>query len=121
MKLTSLVCFVMIFVGTAFSQEIDQRLLPKYSAETLETMIASNPNQYALLVYALDNALYVSNYSSAKGGEFESIVLDPAALPTFVELDLEIKDQNQYFKIDGFDKLLVVKSTWVLNHEMQKK
>lgn len=121
MKLTSLVCFVLIFVGTAFSQEIDQRLIPKYSVEELETMMASNPEQYSLLAYALDNALYVSNFSSAKGGDFETIVLNPALLPTFVELDLEIKDQNQYFKIEGYDKLLVVKSTWVLNHEMEKK
>ncbi len=111
----------MIFVGTAFSQEINQRLLPKYSTEALETMIASNPDQYAMLVYALDNALYIANYSSAKGGEFESIVLDPYELPTFLELNLEIKDQNQYFKIDGVDKLLVVKSKSVLTYEMTKK
>jgi hypothetical protein len=121
MKLTSLVCFVLIFVGTSYSQEIDQRLLPNYDHEELETMIATDPEKYALLIYALDNALYVSNYSSAKGGQFESIVVDPDALPTFLELNLEIMDQNQYFKIEGFDKLLVVKSTWVLNHEMQKK
>lgn len=121
MKLMSLVCFVLISMSSAFSQEIDQRLLPKYSTEELKTMITSNPEEYNMLTYALDNGMYVANYSSSKGGQFETIMVDPEALPTFIELNLEIKDQNQYFKIDGFDKLLVVKSATVLTYEMTKK
>lgn len=121
MKIASLFCLVFISVGCAFAQEVDERLLSKYSQQELETMIATNSNQYDILDYALDNALYVANYSDSKGGNFETISVNPESLPNFIELNLEIKDRNQYFKIEGEDKLLVVKSTLVLNHEMGKK
>lgn len=84
-------------------------------------MIESDSDQYELLDYALDNGLYVANYDSSKGGNFETVSVDIEALPTFIELNLEITDRNQYFKIVGQEKLLVVKSTWVLNHEMEKR
>lgn len=84
-------------------------------------MIESDANQYNLLDYALDNALYVANYDSSRGGNFEIILVDSKNLPTFIELNLEITDSNQYFKISGEEKLLVVKSAIVLNHEMKKK
>jgi hypothetical protein len=121
MKIASLLCLIFISFSSAFAQEIDERLLSKYSQEELETMIETNPDQYQLLDYALDNALYVANFNDSKGGDFELITIDPENLPSFIDMNLEISDQNQYFKIDGVEKLLVVKSTVVLNHEMNKK
>lgn len=121
MKIASLLGFIFISLGSVFAQEIDDRLLSKYSQEELQLMIETDSEQYQLLDYALDNALYVANYDSAKGGNFEMIMVDSKSLPTFLELNLSITDRNQYFKIDGEEKLLVVKSTWVLNHEMEKR
>ncbi len=121
MKIASLFCLILISMSSSFAQEIDERLLSKYSQQELETMIETNSNQYDLLDYALDNALYLANFNDTKGGDFELITIDPENLPTFIEMNLEITDQNQYFKIDGVDKLLVVKSTVVLNYEMKKK
>lgn len=121
MKIASFFCFIFISLGSVFAQEIDDRLLSKYSQEELQQMIDTDSEQYQLLDYALDNALYVANYDNAKGGNFETITVNSQSLPTFIELDLEITDRNQYFKIEGEEKLLVVKSTWVLNHEMEKK
>lgn len=121
MKIASFLSFIFISMGSVFAQEIDDRLLSKYSQEELQLMIETDVQHYQLLDYALDNALYVANYDSAKGGKFETIAVNSKALPTFIELNLSITDRNQYFKIEGEDKLLVVKSTWVLNHEMQKK
>ncbi len=121
MKITSFLCFVLISAGDLFAQEIDNRLYSTYSPQELETMIATNPDQYRLLDYALDNALYLANYDSAKGGNFETISIDIQSLPTFLDLNLKLTDQNQYFKVAGEDKLLVVKSTIVLNYEMAKK
>lgn len=121
MKIASFFCFLLLSVGSVFGQEIDQRLLTKYSQQELETMIATNATQYAVLDYALDNGIYIANYDNAKGGDFPTISIDPNALPTFVELNLDILDQNQYFKIEGQEKLLVVKSASVLNYEMNKK
>lgn len=121
MKIASFLAFIIISFGSVIAQQIDDRLLSKYSQEELQLMIDTDSKQYQLLDYALDNALYVANYDSAKGGNFETIMVDSNSLPTFIELNLSITDRNQYFKIDGEDKLLVVKSTWVLNHEMEKR
>lgn len=121
MKTASLFCFIFISLGSILAQEIDDRLLSKYSQEELQTMIESDSESYLFLLYAADNALYVANYDSAKGGDYPTISVDSQNLPDFIELNLEITDRNQYFKIEGEDKLLVVKSTWVLNHEMEKK
>jgi len=117
MKITSFLCFIIISCSV-FAQEIDDRLLAKYSLEELQTMIETDVEQYNLLTYALDNAVYVANYDSSKGGDFEIISVDLDKLPTFAEMNLEITDQNQYFKIKGEEKLLVVKSIAVLKHQM---
>lgn len=120
MKLLTTLGFL-LFVGTvSFSQEIDDRLLAKYTVTELNQMIEDSPKDYALLTYALDNAIYVAEGSNPKAAGLETIS-SPAAGATFIDLGLEIKEENQYFQISGQDKLLVVKSKWVLNHEMQKK
>lgn len=121
MKIASFLCFIIISSSSLFAQEIDDRLLYKYSQEELQTMIETDADQYNMLEYALDNAIYVANYNSSKGGNFETISVDLNALPTFIELGLEVTDRNQYFKIQGEKKLLVVKSAVVLNYEMKKK
>ncbi|MDG1333123.1 MAG: hypothetical protein P8P74_12390 [Crocinitomicaceae bacterium] len=121
MKIASLLCFIFISVGSIFAQEIDDRLLSKYSQEELQTMIDTDVDQYHMLAYALDNALYLANYDSSKGGSFETISVDLNALPSFIELGIEVTDRNQYFKIEGEEKLLVVKSAIVLKYEMKKK
>ena len=121
MKITSLFCLIFISLSSAFAQEIDERLLSKYSQQELETMISTNPDQYNLLDYALDNAIYVANYSDSKSDDLMVINVDLNALPNFIELNLEVTNSNQYFRIEGEEKLLVVKSTSVLNYEMGKR
>jgi len=120
MKLLTFLSFFFLSWSAVFAQDIDERLLSRYSQEELQTMIESDVDQYNLLKYALDNALYVANYDSAKGGDFAQISVDTESLPTFLDLNLHITDQNQYYKIEGEDKLLVVKSAVVLKYEMKK-
>ena len=120
MKLITTLCFSLFFGVVSFSQEIDERLLTKYTTTELNEMIENSPSEYALLDYALDNAIYIADGANPKSSDLETISL-PSNGSTFVDLGLEIKDQNQYFQISGEDKILVVKSKWVLNHEMQKK
>ena len=120
MKLITTLSFSLLFSIISFSQDIDQRLLTKYSEAEINEMIENSPKDYALLDYALDNAIYFAEGSNPKASDLQTIQM-PATNATFLDLNLEITDQNQYFKIDGEDKLLVVKSKWVLNHEMQKK
>ena len=118
MKLLTTIGFSILFGSAVFSQDLDARLLERYSEKELTEMKSESPQDYRLLVYALDNAITYANYDAAKGN-FETINADENS--TFLSLGLEIKDQNQYFKLAGEDKLLVVKSKWVLTHEMEKK
>ena len=46
--------------------------------------------------------------------------IKPENNPTFDDLGLDIINSNQYFKIEGTDKMLVVKSIWVLDNELGK-
>ena len=106
----------------SFSQKVDQRLEKKYSKNEITQIIKDDPGHYHFLVYALDNACYTIDQPKGKDlSEFPEISLDVKSPLNFLDLGLEIKDQNQYFIIKGTNKLLVVKSNWVINHELKSK
>ena len=106
----------------SFSQKVDQRLEKKYSKNEITQIIKDDPGHYHFLVYALDNACYTIDQPKGKDlSEFTEISLDIKSPLNFLDLGLEIKDQNQYFIIKGTNKLLVVKSNWVINHELKTK
>ena len=100
----------------SLSQEVDSRLLDRYSVEELTEMYSNNTKEYNFLVYAIDKAVYITDVPEGKKTDFESIDISGSEL-NFVSLGLEIKDVNQYFKVVGENKLLVVKSRYVLNKE----
>lgn len=99
-----------------FSQEVDSRLLDRYTSEELITLNDNNPQAYSLLVYALDNAIYLTDISKEKHVDLRSIDISGKAF-NFIALGLDIKNVNQYFKVLGRDKILVVKSRYVLSQE----
>lgn len=114
--------FFTFFSNISFSQMVDQRLEKKYSKKEINQMIKDDSGQYQFLVYALDNACYTIDQPKGKDlSEFTEISLDVKSPLNFLDLGLEIKDQNQYFIIKGTNKLLVVKSNWVINHELKTK
>ena len=119
MKLLATLTFFLFLMGSAFSQKMDQRLLERYSQTELETMMSSDRAEYDLLAYALDNGVYYAQAEEKKLAGLETIEISKGNL-TYISLGLEILDQNQYFRINGDDRVLVVKSRWVLNHEMNK-
>jgi hypothetical protein len=106
---------------TTFSQEISPRLTQRFSKEALVDMQKNQPENYAMLVYALDNAMYIAENPTEKNAQFPSITVDTSAPYDFITLGLEIKKENQYFLIQGTSKVLVVKSEWVLKNEMHTK
>lgn len=121
-KLILPLLFFTFFSAISFSQMVDQRLEKKYSKQEINQMIKDDLGQYQFLVYALDNACYTIDKPKGKDiSEFTEISLDIKSPLNFLDLGLEIKDQNQYFIIKGTNKLLVVKSNWVLNHEINSK
>ena len=121
-KLVLLFLFFTFFSKISFSQMVDQRLEKKYSNKEINQMIKDDPGHYHFLEYAIDNACYTIDQPKGKElSEFTEISLDIKSPLNFLDLGLEIKDQNQYFIIKGTNKLLVVKSNWVLNHELKTK
>jgi hypothetical protein len=51
----------------------------------------------------------------------KSITYDLKKKATFLELGLTIQKENQYLKINGLDKVLVVKSEWMLLNELNSR
>jgi hypothetical protein len=109
--------------GYSISQKVDETLSKKYSSEEMKTLKKVDSKKYELINFSLQNACYVIDNPSGKNTvEFQLISVPNMNKLNFQDLGLSIiEDQNQYFRIEGTNKLLVVKSTWVLNYEMSKK
>ena len=108
--------------SVAFSQEIDARLSKRYSSTELADLKQNDPARLTLLNYALDHACYITDLPKGKesglNGVIEMNINEPI---DFIALGLEIQKTNQYIRIKGTDKVLVVKSEWVLTNELQNK
>ncbi len=112
----------MLISSVSFSQDFDKRLEKTYTTSQLKTMQKENPAQFNMLNYALDNALYVIDMPKEKMSEIQkTITYDSKKKATFIELGLTIQKENQYFKINGSEKVLVVKSEWMLLNELNSR
>ncbi len=120
MKLASAFVLFLLFSTQVEAQQIDSRLLSRYSEAEIVKMKSENPEDYKMMLYALDNAIYFADRPKGKEVDLPTISV-AGEHPNFIELGLEIADQNQYFLVEGQDRLLVMKSKWVLNYEMNKK
>jgi len=108
--------------GMAFSQEVDARLSKRYSPTELADLKQNDPEKLTLLNYALDHACYIADVPKGKESGLNGVVEMNTNEPIdFIALGLEIQKTNQYLRIKGTDKVLVVKSEWVLTNEMQNK
>lgn len=73
-----------------------------------------------LLNYALENAVYITEIPSKNAIELKTISV-PLTILKFTDTGLKIENQNQYFRIEGTDKMMVVKSNYVLQNELKTK
>lgn len=70
------------------------------------------------MVYSLDNAMYIGNYSDEKGEDHETIAM-PDMTKTYLELGFKLNEiENQIYKISGTSKGLLIKSRKALVLEM---
>lgn len=121
MKALSILVFFLFLSSVAWSQQkIDKRLLSGYSESELKALETTNPEELSLITYALDNGMYIGNYSAEKEGAYKEIDR-PEINQTYMDLNFQILDRNQYFKIKGEEKVLVVKSKGVLMNELKNK
>lgn len=111
---------LLLFSLNAAAQDYDVRLLKSYDEVELSEIKSSDPKKIELLNYALDHGMYLSETNSEKSANLAQIQQISEGA-TFADLGIKISDQNQYFSISGENKVLVVKSYWVLNHELENK
>ena len=94
-----------------FSQEVDQRLFPKYSKQELLTLQKNNPEEYKFLVNALNKGVFISEIPTQKAQNIVfdgTLEIDPNATHTFISLGKEITNRYQYYKIAGTKKMLTI-------------
>ena len=114
--------FLLSFSLLGTAQKIDKTLLKSYSKEELTKIKNTDPEHYEVLVYAIDHGTYLSEYNEAKHGQLNLKELPRIeSLPYFTDLNLKIEAFNQYFYAPKLDKIVVVKSEWVLNFEKSKE
>ena len=119
MKVLAILAILLLPAGL-MAQNYDQRLLSSYDAAALNQIEKEDPYTLELLTYALENGMYITENGNGKGTQLTEIEV-PENATSFVDLKLQITDQNQYFKVKGEDRILVVKSFWVLNNELENK
>lgn len=119
MKLLISTAFLTLSIGFVSAQNYDSRLLKKFNHEELSSMEQNDPQSLDRYEYALDHAMYITDLPSGKSIDLPTITLNEEG-QNFADLGLDIINTNQYFKIEGTDKMLVVKSVWVLDNELGK-
>ena len=78
------------------------------------------------MVYAIDNACYVTKAPLSKSSELNSTIYwSSESIPTFLDLQraygIVLENFNQYILLEGTEKMVVVKSKIVLENEIQNK
>lgn len=78
----------------------------------------------AIRIYARTNGTYITSIPAEKATSFTpdgEITQEKANLVDPFAMGLSVIDRNQYFKITGTDRFLVVKSLFVLDNELKNK
>ncbi len=116
-------CLVLMCTNSLFAQKqtAQEKELLKVYAKSELSELKKDGDKYAALCYAIDHAIYIIDAPKDKDvSAFPEIVINKDELPTFTDLTIKISDRSQYFRVAGQNKLLIVKSMYVLQLEMKK-
>ena len=116
-----LLSVILIFCSCfhAFSQSA---LLDSYTQSELDELKQVNIADYELLSYAIENALEFGEYFDSKHSNLEHVNNDISPeIVSFTDFGFKIKDQNQYYFWEDQQKIIIVKSFWVLRNEQTIK
>tara|TARA_B110000046_G_scaffold150573_1_gene159025 strand:+ start:1039 stop:1413 length:375 start_codon:yes stop_codon:yes gene_type:complete len=118
LSLTLFLCFC--FIGHA--QDFPSKLLLSYSQQELDHLKQKDQEKFLLLAYAVEHAIYTGAFYASKHSGLDKIELETeVSNPSFTDFGFKITDVNQYFYWESRDKVLVVKSFWVLENEQKNK
>ena len=114
----ALFCTNIVLAQKQTSQE--KELLKVYDKSELNNF-KKDSDQFAVLCYAVDHATYMIDAPRDKDvSAFPEIAIKMGQAPMFTDLNIKISDHSQYFRVAGQNKLLIVKSMYVLQLEMNK-
>ncbi|MEN9972276.1 MAG: hypothetical protein RIS20_623 [Bacteroidota bacterium] len=117
-----LLIILLVFTQQILAQKASPALSKSYSKTELQSFEQDGQGTINVLNYAVDYACYTILMPEGKDvSQFPSINLKSKKDIHFTDYQLQIKDRTQYFKIEGSNELLVVKSLNVLKLEMQNK
>jgi hypothetical protein len=117
-----LLIILLVFTQQILAQKASPALLKSYSKTELQSFEQDGQGTINVLNYAVDHACYTVMIPEGKDiSQFSTINLKSKKDIRFTDYQLQIKDRTQYFKIEGSNELLVVKSINVLRLEMQNK
>jgi hypothetical protein len=103
----------LFLVSVGFSQSThDSRLLVKYSESELTELKNVQPEEYEILVNALEKGVFIGEIPTQKGKDVQfdgELDIDPNTDHTFISLGIELKENEyQYFKITGTNMMVGV-------------
>ena len=114
-------CFLFLIILSLTSnlnaQSYKEELLKSYTSKELNSF--SMP-QIEILEYAIQNACYFTSIPENKALDFPKIEVKNQTV-NFTDLGLKIKEHTQYFIVKNQNKLLVVKSSYILDLEIKNK
>ena len=114
----ALFCTNIVLAQKQTTQE--KELLKVYDKNELNNF-KKDSDQFAVLCYAVDHATYMIDAPKDKDvSAFPEITIKMDEAPMFTDLNIKISDRSQYFRVAGQNKLLIVKSMYVLQLEMNK-
>lgn len=126
MKLyTITICFFFLS-SSSFGQAATEKTAGIYSTERLSYLKVNDLKEYNLLSHALENGTYITKAPEGKTEGFtQSINWSLSEKPSLLELSnlygIKLENFNQYIRITGTDKMVVVKSRIVLENELSTK
>lgn len=110
---TFLIVFALFLANLGFSQSShDSRLLEKYSDSELTELQNTQPEEYKILVNALERGIFIGEIPTQKGKDIQfdgELDCDPEGDHTFISLGIELNEREyQYFKITGTNMMVGV-------------
>ena len=119
-KITLLVSAIFVFAGISFAQTEIRETAKE--VQTMEQIAAASPAEHAkLLKFAETHGSTIMDFPKGKetGKLNGEISMEKANLVDPAKMGLSILTTNQYFRITGTEKMLMVKSVFMLQQEMK--
>jgi hypothetical protein len=121
-----IILFICAISIQAQTENIDNKLLAKYSKKELRILKTDNPSEYEFAKYCVNNAFYIAPSSEDKiagnSDRYGKIKIKELSEVNFFELNIELKQRNnQVFVITKTLKVLVIKSKDQIIRELKNK